>query len=139
MDSVLLKDYQPDLQLVLPETRMSKASSVIDVHSHDFMSNIKTGARRSRLGEDDGHRRDRDLGGLYRGHGAGVRKPGEIDSWPTRALSSVVRLDTKDFDKPGYSQRAAAEVERASAGAPVAWAKFPDKGLGIPEGEAAAE
>jgi hypothetical protein len=45
MDTVLLKDYRPESSLVVPETRVEKARfPVIDVHTHTFMSNIRTPA-----------------------------------------------------------------------------------------------
>src|SRR5690606_8923042 len=45
MDSVLLKDYQPDSSLVVPITTVTKARfPVIDAHTHSGMSHIRTPA-----------------------------------------------------------------------------------------------
>lgn len=45
MDSILLKDYAPESSLRVKETAVAKAMySAIDVHTHSYMSNIKTAA-----------------------------------------------------------------------------------------------
>src|SRR4051794_10415580 len=45
MDSVLLKDYQPEVSLIVPVTEVKKARfPVIDVHSHSGQSRIRTKA-----------------------------------------------------------------------------------------------
>ncbi|MCX6620822.1 MAG: hypothetical protein NTY38_07035, partial [Acidobacteria bacterium] len=45
MDSVLLKDYEPESSVVVPANKLSKPRfPVTDVHTHDSMSGIKTAA-----------------------------------------------------------------------------------------------
>ena len=132
MDSVLLKDYQPESSLVLPETRMSKARfPVIDVHSHDFMSNIKTaqdvadwvktmdtvGIETSVVFIEATGQEFENRAKLF------LAYQGRFQVW--------CGLDTKDFDKPGYSQRAAAEVERCFRWGARGVGEISDKGWGF--------
>src|SRR3954454_22504396 len=45
MDSLLLKDYQPEVSLVVPATEVRKARfPVIDIHAHSGQSHIRTAA-----------------------------------------------------------------------------------------------
>src|SRR4051812_15845683 len=45
MDSLLLKDYEPEVSLVVPTTEVRKARfPVIDIHSHSGQSRIRTAA-----------------------------------------------------------------------------------------------
>src|SRR4051794_21835156 len=45
MDSILLKDYDPEVSLIVPVTDVKKARfPVIDVHSHSGQSHIRTAA-----------------------------------------------------------------------------------------------
>jgi len=132
MDSVLLKDYQPESSLVVPVTKISKARfPVIDVHSHASMNNIKTaqdvaewlktmdaaGVETSVVFIDAvGEEFDRQAQ-LFLDH------PGRFQVW--------CGLDTRDFDRPDYPQRAAAELERCYRHGARGVGEISDKGWGI--------
>jgi predicted TIM-barrel fold metal-dependent hydrolase len=132
MDSVLLKDYQPESSLVVPETKVSKARfPVIDVHTHDFMSDIKTaedvaawvktmdavGVEMSVVFIDATGQEFENRARLFQAY------PGRFQVW--------CGLDTSGFDKPGYSERAAAEVERCFRAGARGIGELSDKGWGL--------
>ena len=132
MDSVLLKDYQPESSLVVPETKLSKAKfPVIDVHSHDSMNNINT--------EQDvaDWVKTMDAVGVETSVvfidavGEEFDKKAEMFlKYPTR-FQVWCGLETKDFDKPDYSQRAAAELERCYRKGARGIGELSDKGWGF--------
>jgi uncharacterized protein len=132
MDSVLLKDYQPDSSLVVPETQVAKAKvPVIDIHTHDSMNDVKTP-------EDVANWvKTMDEVGIETSvvfidaTGEAFDKKAEMFlKYPTR-FQVWCGLDTKDFDKADYSQRAAAEVERCYRKGARGVGELSDKGWGF--------
>jgi predicted TIM-barrel fold metal-dependent hydrolase len=136
MDSVLLKDYQPESSLVVPETRVPKAKfAVIDIHTHDDMNNINTaedvaawvktmdavGVETSIVFIDAVGEEFAKKAALF------LKYPNRFQVW--------CGLDTRDFDKPGYSQRAVAELERCYRNGARGVGELSDKGWGFQKGK----
>src|ERR1019366_955388 len=144
MDSVLLKDWVPDSSLVVPITKIPKARfSAIDVHIHVGMSGTSlTGGDTAEsiagwvklmdevgvekmvvVTEAIGPEFDR-LADLYKAY------PGRFQLW--------CGLDIRDFEKPDYPERAAAELERCYRKGARGVGELSDKGSGIMGGMVAA-
>jgi len=145
MDSVLLKDWAPDSSLVVPITNIPKARyPAIDVHMHvamrgtnftggDTPESIAAWVRVMEavgvekivvLTEATGPEFDR-LADLYL-----KTHPDRFQVW--------CGLDTRDFDKPDYPERAAAELERCYRHGARGVGELSDKGSGIMGGMLAA-
>jgi uncharacterized protein len=145
MDSVLVKDWVPDSSLVVPVTNIPKARfPAIDVHVHIGMSgtghtggdtpeSIATWVKSMDdagvettilLTEAVGAEFDR-LADLYQ-----KTNPNRFQLW--------CGLDIQDFEKPGYAQRAAAELERCYRKGARGVGELSDKGWGIMGGMMAA-
>ena len=136
MDSVLLKDYQPESSLVVPATRVDKARfPVIDVHSHTGQSRIKTAK------DVDDWVRTMDAVGIetsivFTGAtGAEFDRQAELflSRYPKR-FQVWCSLDTKDLDAPDYSQRVVRELERCQRKGARGVGEITDKGSGIQSG-----
>jgi len=136
MDSVLLKDYQPESSLVVPETKVPRAKfAVIDIHTHDDMNNVKTAAdvaawvkTMDAVGVETSIVFIDAVGAEFAKTAALFLKyPNRFQVW--------CGLDTRDFDKPGYSQRAVAELERCYRNGARGVGELSDKGWGFQKGK----
>ncbi len=132
MDSVLLKDYQPESSLVLPRTEVAKARfPVIDVHTHSGMSHIKTAA------DVDAWVSTMDEVGVE----YSVVFTGAIgDEFARQAALFASHkdrfqlwclLDTANVDDPDYPRRAAAAVEHCYQMGARGIGEITDKGSGL--------
>jgi predicted TIM-barrel fold metal-dependent hydrolase len=145
MDSVLVKDWTPDSSLVVPVTNIPKARyPAIDLHVHIGMAGTghtggdtpeslaawvksmdEAGVEKAIvLSEAVGADFDR-LADLY-----ARTQPGRFQLW--------CGLDIRDFDQPGYPERAAAELERCYRKGARGVGELSDKGMGIMGGMMAA-
>ena len=132
MDSVLLKDYEPESSVVVPEHKPQKPKfPVIDVHTHDDMSDVKGPAdvaRWVRTMDETGIAVSvvfiEETGESF------AKKAKWFLAYPDR-FQVWCGLDTKDDDKPGYSERAAAELERCYRNGARGVGEISDKGWGI--------
>lgn len=135
MDSVLLKDYAPQSSLVVPETKVEKAKfSVIDVHTHPSMNNLKT--------PDDvkAWLRTMDQVGIATSvvfiDAVGeefARQAALFKPYPDRFLL-FCSLDSTNIEAPDYPQRAAAELERCYQMGARGVGELSDKGWGMQTG-----
>jgi uncharacterized protein len=131
MDSILLKDYQPESSLVVPETFLAKARfPVIDSHTHSSMNGLsadqvaawvrtmdETGVAVSVVFTDAiGKEFDRQAD-LYQRH------PGRF--------AVYCSLDLADFDAPDFQSRAVAELERCQRHGARGVGEVSDKGWGL--------
>jgi predicted TIM-barrel fold metal-dependent hydrolase len=135
MDTVLLKDYRPESSLVVPETRVEKARfPVIDVHTHTFMSNIRTPA------DVDEWVRTMDEVGVEKS----IVFTGAIGDEFARQVELYLKryphrfqlwcaIDTRDIDAPDYSQRVVRELERCYRLGARGVGELTDKGFGMQE------
>jgi len=145
MDSVLVKDWTPDSSLVVPATTVSKARfPAIDVHVHVGITGT---------GHNGGDTPESLAAWVKIMDEAGVEKiivlteaiGAEFDrladlyqkNYPDR-FQLWCGLDVRDFDKPDYPQRAAAELERCYRKGARGVGELSDKGWGIMGGMAAA-
>lgn len=132
MDSILLKDYKPEVSLVVPRTEVDKAKyPVIDAHTHNWMSRIITP-------EDvDAWVRTMDEVGVaytivFTGSfGEGFAKQVELFSRHKDRFQLWCSLDTDNVNDPGYPRRVAAEVERCHQMGARGIGEITDKGSGI--------
>ncbi|HWQ54092.1 MAG TPA: amidohydrolase family protein [Bryobacteraceae bacterium] len=132
MDSVRLKDYQPESSLVVPETRVNKARfPVIDIHTHTYMSAIKTPA------DVDAWIRTMDETGVERSvvftgaTGPEFDKQVELFSRYPDRFQLWCSFPTDNIDAPDYPERAAREVERCYRKGARGVGEITDKGSGI--------
>jgi uncharacterized protein len=145
MDSVLVKDWTPDSSLVVPATTVSKARfPAIDVHVHVGIAGT---------GHNGGDTPESLAAWVKIMDEAGVEKiivlteaiGAEFDrladlyqkNYPDR-FQLWCGLDVRDFDKPDYPQRAAAELERCYRKGARGVGELSDKGWGIMGGMVAA-
>lgn len=132
MDSVLLKDYQPESSVVVTETKVAKARfPVTDVHSHDDMSEVNGPSdvvRWMKTMDDTGVA----VSVVFiEGTGAAfARKAKWFLAYPDR-FQVWCGLETKDFDRPGYPQRAVAALEQCYRDGARGVGELSDKGWGI--------
>jgi predicted TIM-barrel fold metal-dependent hydrolase len=139
MDSVLLKDYQPESSLVVPETSVAKARfPAIDVHAHSLMNNVKTAgdvAEWVRVMDEVGIDRTvvftDAIGEEFDRQADLFLKP-----YPGRFLL-FCSLDTSDPGAPGYSERAVRELVRCHQKGARGVGELSDKGWGLQGGMAA--
>jgi predicted TIM-barrel fold metal-dependent hydrolase len=135
MDTVLLKDYRPESSLVVPETRVEKARfPVIDVHTHTFMSNIRTPA------DVDEWVRTMDEVGVEKS----IVFTGAIGDEFARQVELYLKryphrfqlwcaIDTRDIDAPDYPERMVRELERCYRLGARGVGELTDKGFGMQE------
>ncbi|MDZ7639196.1 MAG: amidohydrolase family protein [Bryobacterales bacterium] len=141
MDSVLLKDYRPEVSLVVKKTEVAKARfPVIDAHTHTGMSHIRTAA------DVDAWVRTMDEVGVeytvvFTGvHGDNFARQVALFAAHRDRFQLWCDLDREKIEEPGYPQRAAAAVERCHAMGARGIGEITDKGWGIqretlPEGK----
>lgn len=145
MDSVLVKDWVPDSSLVVPVTNVAQARySAIDVHVHVGMEGTShTGGHTPeslaawvRIMDEAGV--DKVLV-LTEATGPEFDRLAEIyqKTYPDR-FQLWCGLDTRDYEKPDYPQRAAAELERCYRKGARGVGELSDKGSGIMGGMVAA-
>jgi len=134
MDQILVKDYNPESSLVVPENPVSRAAvPVIDVHTHVYAKTpeevrewvetmdrvgiettvVLTGATGERFDE---------LVELY------------LDEWPDR-FQLFCGLLTEEIANPGYPEKAAAELERCYRSGARGVGELVDKGWGFGSNE----
>lgn len=133
MDAVLLKDYRPESSLVVPETRVGEARfPVIDVHTHTFMSNIRTPADVDdwvRTMDEVGIEKSIVFTGAIGEEFARQvklylkRYPGRFQLWCS--------IDTRDIDAPDYPERVVRELERCYRMGARGVGELTDKGSGL--------
>jgi predicted TIM-barrel fold metal-dependent hydrolase len=132
MDSVLLKDYQPESSLVVPEHMVPKAKyPAIDAHSHSDMSGIKNAAdvaRWVRTMDEVGIQTSIVFTGAT---GAEFDRQAEwFKAYPGR-FQVWCDLETRNIDAPDYPERAAAELVRCYRKGARGVGELSDKGAGI--------
>ncbi len=132
MDTVLLKDYRPESSLVVPDTRVDKARfPVIDIHTHTFMSQIKTPA------DVDRWVRTMDAVGIERSVvftgaiGEAFDRQVELFSRHPGRFQLWCSFDTDEIDAPDYPQRVVRELERCYRKGARGVGEITDKGSGI--------
>lgn len=136
MDSVLLKDYQPESSLVVPVTKVNKARyPAIDVHTHTSQSSVRTPA------DVDDWVRTMDEVGIDKtivftgASGAAFDKQVELFSKHPDRFQLWCSLDTNDIEAADYPQRVAKEVERCYRKGARGVGEITDKGSGIQRGK----
>jgi uncharacterized protein len=135
MDEILLKDYEPDSSLVVPETEVPKARfRVIDAHTHNWMSRIITPED-----VDDWVKTMDDVGVEYTivftdDYGEKFAKQIQLFAHHKDRFQLWCSLDTTNIDAPDYPQRVAAEVERCHQLGARGIGEITDKGSGIQRG-----
>jgi len=140
MDSVLLKDYAPDSSLVVPQTKVDIARfTVIDVHSHSKMNNIKTAddvRKWVKIMDDVGIETSvvylDAIGDEFEKTAALFRPYG-------KRFILYCSIDTHDIGAPDYPQRAVRELERCYRNGARGVGELSDKGWGVIGGMAAAD
>lgn len=135
MDSILLKDYQPESSLVVPETRVEKARfPAIDVHTHTSMSEIRTAADVDAwVGTMDEVGVEKSV--VFTGAiGEAFARQAELylKRHPNR-FQLWCSIDTRDIDAPDYAERAARELERCHRTGARGVGELTDKGSGMQE------
>lgn len=133
MDSILLKDYDPEVSLVVPETPITKARfKVIDVHSHPYARTPEDVASWVRTMDETGVELTVILTGA-----TGSRFDELVELYlkphPTR-FQLYCGLDTSNSEAPGYPERAAAELERCYRKGARGVGEIIDKGSGLARG-----
>ena len=113
MDAVLLRDYEPESSLVVPETRIDKARfPVIDAHTHSF-----TNGATEKAVDDWVHAMDESgvqLSIVFTDAiGAEFDRQAELflKRHPGR-FQVYCSLDLNGYDQPGFSERSVRELER---------------------------
>jgi predicted TIM-barrel fold metal-dependent hydrolase len=135
MDSVLLKDYDPEVSLEVPVTQVQKARfPVIDVHSHSGQSHIHTPAD-----VDDWVRTMDEVGiettVVFTGAtGAEFDRQAALFSRYPNRFQLFCSLDTDNIEAADYPQRAAKELERCYRKGARGVGEITDKGSGIQKG-----
>ncbi len=135
MDSVLLKDYEPDSSLVVPRSTIVKAKfPVIDVHTHPSQCQIKTPedvAAWVRTMDEEGIQ----MSVVFAGTGEQFDRVAEmfLSKYPKR-FQVFCSLDTANIDAPDYSQRAVAELVRCYRKGARGVGELSDKGSGLQKG-----
>jgi len=135
MDRILLKDYQPESSLVVPETHMERARfPVIDVHSHTSMSNIRTPADVEawvRTMDEVGVEKSVVFTGAV-GEGFARQVELYLKRYPNR-FQLWCSIDTRDIDGPDYAERVVRELERCHRLGARGVGELTDKGSGMQE------
>lgn len=128
-ERILLKDYAPVSIFNIPVTEVDKAAfPVIDAHSHDYAATPEEIERWVAVMDSCGIKRTNLL------HCEWIGEPFEVmvkkySAYPDR-FSVWCCLDYTDIDKPGWSERAIADLERKHAMGAVGIGEMVDKGLG---------
>lgn len=140
MDSLLLKDYEPESSLIVPRSHVAKARfPAIDVHSHASMSNIRTAA------DVDAWVQTMDAAGIDISVVFTEATGAEFDRMAGLFLRSHPRrfqvycgIDVSRIEEPGYPERAAAELERCYRNGARGVGELTDKGWGLQASEQTA-
>jgi predicted TIM-barrel fold metal-dependent hydrolase len=129
MDTILLKDWAPKSSIKVQETSVPKAKyPVIDVHAHVVAKTPAEVAAWVKTMDEVGVEMTVVLTGAT---GAEFDKLVELylKPYPTR-FQLWCGVETKDFDKPDYPQRAAAELARCYKKGARGTGELSDKGWG---------
>jgi predicted TIM-barrel fold metal-dependent hydrolase len=129
MDTILLKDWAPKTSVVAPETSVPKARyPVIDVHAHVNARTPEEVAAWVKTMDEVGIEMTVVLTGAT---GAEFDKLADLylKPYPNR-FQLWCGIDTTDFDKPGYPERAAAELARCYKKGARGTGELSDKGWG---------
>ncbi|MCL4853600.1 MAG: amidohydrolase family protein [Bryobacteraceae bacterium] len=135
MDQLLLKDYKPEVSLVVPQTRVPKAKyAAIDVHSHAYMRTPEQIAAWVRTMDEAGVETTVILTGAT---GANFDKLAELflKPYPDR-FQLYCGIDTSNPETPDYPERAVAELVRCFRKGARGVGEVSDKGSGIARGQA---
>jgi len=132
MDAVLLRDYEPESSLVVPETRIDKARfPVIDAHTHSF-----TNGATEKAVDDWVHAMDESgvqLSIVFTDAiGAEFDRQAELflKRHPGR-FQVYCSLDLNGYDQPGFSERSVRELERCYRRGARGVGEMSDKGWGL--------
>ena len=133
MDSILVKDWVPDSSLVVPETNILKARfPAIDVHVHprgNLGDTRESLAAWVRIMDEAGVEK---MIVLSEATGADLDRLADLyqKNYPNR-FQLWCGLDEREFDKPDYPERAAAELDRCYRKGGRGVGELSDKGWGI--------
>jgi uncharacterized protein len=132
MDSVLLKDYEPESSLIVPRTNISKAKfPVIDVHTHTGQAQIKTKenvAAWVRVMDRENIEMSVVLTGAT---AAEFDRAVELFAAYPKRFQLWCSFDSTDIGDPDYSARAVAELERCYQKGARGLGEITDKGSGL--------
>ena len=132
MDSILLKDYEPQSSLVVPVTRIDKARfPVIDVHTHSSMCRIQT--------KDDAIAwvRTMDDAGIETSTvfsdaiGAEFDRQAQLFRPFGKRFLLFCSMDARHIDTSDYSARVVHELERCVQNGARGLGEITDKGWGM--------
>jgi len=132
MDTILLKDYQPESSLIVPVTNVPKARfPVIDVHTHASQGRIRT-----KEDVDDWVRTMDEVGIEYTvvftgAHGDRFQQYVDLFKHQSKRFQLYCSLYASNVTAPDYPQRAAAEIERCYQMGARGIGEVTDKGSGI--------
>ena len=130
MDSVLLKDYAPKSSVVAQETTIAKARfPAIDVHAHNNAKTPEEVTAWVKTMDEVGVETTVVLTGAT---GEQFDKLADLylKAYPSR-FQLYCGLNTADFDKPGYAERAVAELVRCYRKGARGVGELTDKGSGL--------
>jgi predicted TIM-barrel fold metal-dependent hydrolase len=137
MDSILLKDYNPESSLVVPERAVAKARfPAVDVHSHPLMEGIRTPqdvAAWVRTLDEVGIETSVVFTGAT---GDAFDRAVELFKPYANRFQLYCALDTSNIDVPDYPQRAVKELERCYRKGARGVGELTDKGSGMQHGAA---
>ena len=130
MDSVLVKDYNPDSSLVAPETHLPKARfPAIDVHAHVYANTPDEVAAWVRVMDEVGVETTLILTGA-----TGERFDRLVDlylkPYPGR-FQLYCGIDTNNYEAPDYPERAVRELVRCYNKGARGVGEITDKGSGL--------
>jgi predicted TIM-barrel fold metal-dependent hydrolase len=132
MDTVLLKDYEPESSVVVAKTTIAKARyAAIDVHTHDSMSGIQTAADVARWVKTMDEVGIQVSVVFIDGTGEEFARQAKLFAGYPKRFQLWCGLYTKDFEAPDYPARAAAEVERCYQNGARGMGEISDKGWGF--------
>ena len=130
MDSVALKDYAPKPSLIVSETHLPKARyAVIDVHAHVNAKTPEQVREWVRTMDETGIETTVILTGAT-GEAFDRLADLYLKPYPGR-FQLFCGIETRDNDKPDYSARAAAELERCYRRGARGAGELSDKGTGF--------
>lgn len=132
MDSILLKDYEPESSLVVPRTVITRAKfPVIDVHTHISQCQIKTKedvADWVRVMDEQ----NIEICVVFTGAtGEDFDRARELFSAYPKRFQTWCSFDTTDIADPEYSKRAVAELVRCYQKGARGLGEITDKGSGL--------
>ncbi|MEW5974970.1 MAG: amidohydrolase family protein [Acidobacteriota bacterium] len=130
MDALLLKDYDPQSSLVVPETLISKARvGATDVHAHAYADTPEQVAEWVRVMDETGVETT-----IVLTDAVGAEFDGLVDlylkPYPTR-FQLYCGLDTRNADDGDYAERVVRELERCYEKGARGVGELSDKGWGL--------